>query len=91
MSDVPETGGCTGECCGGFTLSQRTQLDIMNGTDVESAVLRDMLIPLGEGEFTCRWWINKRCLIHSDRPTMCRDFPAKGNPCGHDGCTEPNH
>ena len=85
--------GCTGDCCAAFTLTKAEQLRILNGMDEEYTLVRDMLIPLGEGEFTCKWWhtLEKKCGIYEHRPTMCRGFPAKGSPCGVEGCTEENH
>jgi Fe-S-cluster containining protein len=50
--------------------------------------IRRMLIPLGEGHFTCQNWDpkTKLCGIYDYRPSMCRDFPIKGNPCKLKGC-----
>lgn len=80
-----------GDCCSGFSLSQEVQLEIMNGQEADDGLIRDMLIPLGDGLFTCKYWTDKRCDIYMNRPQMCRDFPAKGNPCGAPGCKEPRH
>lgn len=82
-------GKCTGDCCASFFLEDDAQLEIMNGQEVDDQTIRVMLVPLGEGFFTCRHWLpeTKRCGIYKTRPQMCRDFPEKDNPCDNPGCT----
>ncbi len=74
-------------CCAEFELDEEVQLQIMNGTDKESRTIRHMVIPFGEGTFTCRHWNSetKLCEIYEDRPDMCRDFPSEDG-CGVAGC-----
>ncbi len=80
--------GCTGNCCAAFSLDEDVQLEIMNGQEADDQTIRVMLIPLGDGNFTCRHWNpeTKLCGIYATRPAMCRTFPEKGNPCGQEGC-----
>ncbi len=91
LTCTDETGGCLGDCCSGFSLSKAVQLTIMSDMAEDGAIIRNMLIPLEDGNFTCKHWHDNRCTIYAWRPQMCRDFPEKGNPCGAPGCKEPNH
>jgi Fe-S-cluster containining protein len=68
-----------------------------NVTSPELTTIRDMLIPLPESgeeisqatKFTCRHYDPKgnRCLIHHDRPNMCKAFPYEEE-CQHCGYRE---
>lgn len=82
-------GKCSGDCCACFTLEEDVQLVIMNGQEPDDETIRAMLIPLGEGYFTCKHWDTetKLCGIYETRPEMCQTYPEKDNPCDLPGCT----
>ena len=70
---VPE---CTGLCCSSFTLGE---------PELSDPFIRDMLIDLGDGHYSCKHWDTETrlCRIYEQRPQMCRDYPEPGSKvCG---------
>lgn len=87
---VPEVH-CKGLCvdaCGIIPMAalEKEQIEAAIGRALDTSLLEDGTVVLGEPGSTCELLVMGRCTAYDQRPSICRVYgAAAGLPCGH-GC-----